>query len=125
MILTTEVHAVQSTVLSSKGQVIIPKALRVARRWAPGTRLEVHDTPDGVLLRPAGPSKKVALASGLAAIRQRLAYDGPVVSLAEMDAAVLRQAALYVPTPAPAPAATTLGSTARRLPAKAARKPAR
>ena len=34
----------QTTVLSSKGQVIIPKTLRVARRWGPGTQLEVHDT---------------------------------------------------------------------------------
>ncbi len=83
----------QTTVLSSKGQVIIPKALRVARRWGPGTQLEVCDTPEGVLLRPAHPARKVALAGGLAAIRRRVAYAGPVVSLAEMDAAVLREAA--------------------------------
>ena len=116
----------QTTVLSSKGQVIIPKTLRVARRWTPGTRLEVHDTPDGVLLRPAGPTNKVALASGLAAIRRRLAYGGPVVSLAEMDAAVLRQAALMAPVPpaliAPVPEAPFASSPV--LPAKAARKPA-
>ena len=85
------------TVLSSKGQVIIPKALRAARRWGPGTQLEVHETPDGVLLRPAVPTAKVALDSGLAAIRRRVGYRGPAVSVSEMDAAVLREAARHEP----------------------------
>jgi AbrB family looped-hinge helix DNA binding protein len=96
-----------TTTLSSKGQVIIPKTLRVAKRWGPGTQLEVRDTPEGVLLRPAAPAKKAGLAAGLAAIRQRVAYAGPVVSLAEMDAEVLRQASSAVPAQAP-------GSTPRR-----------
>ena len=91
----------QTTVLSSKGQVIIPKTLRVARRWGPGTQLEVFDTPEGVLFRPAQHAAKVALASGLSAIRRRVAYRGPVVSIAEMDAAVLREAALRQPALAP------------------------
>ncbi len=82
-----------TTLLSSKGQVILPKAVRTARRWGPGTRLEVFDTPDDVLLRPVVPADKVDLASGLAAIRGRIGYRGPIVSLAEMDAAVLREAA--------------------------------
>lgn len=92
------------TVLSSKGQVIIPKALRVARRWGPGTQLEMHDTPEGVLLRPAAAMEKVELASGLAALQRRVGYLGPVVSLADMDAAVLREAASREPAPKrPAP----------------------
>jgi AbrB family looped-hinge helix DNA binding protein len=83
----------QTTTLSSKGQVIIPKTLRAALRWAPGTQLEVHDTPEGVLLRPAVLATKAALPEGLAAIRRRVAYAGPTVSLEDMDAAVLRLAA--------------------------------
>lgn len=90
-----------STVLSSKGQVIIPKTLRAARRWGPGTRLEVFDTPEGVLFRPVQHAVKATLASGLAAIRQRVAYRGPVVSIAEMDAAVLREAVRRQPPVAP------------------------
>jgi AbrB family looped-hinge helix DNA binding protein len=86
-----------TTVLSSKGQVIIPKSLRVERRWVPGTRLEVHDTPDGVLLRPAAPAAKVGLASGLAAIRRRLGYSGPALSADEMNAAVLGEAQRRAP----------------------------
>ena len=91
-----------STVLSSKGQVIIPKTVRAARRWGPGTRLEVFDTPEGVLFRPVQHAAKVELASGLSAIRERVAYRGPVVSIADMDAAVLREAAQRHLAPAPA-----------------------
>lgn len=100
-----------TTVLSSKGQVIIPKALRAALRWGPGTQLEVHDTPEGVLLRPAAAKAKVSLAGGLAAIRGRIGYGGPALSLAEMDAAVQREAALRAGVAAAKP--------------KAARKPTR
>lgn len=110
----------QTTVLSSKGQIIIPKKLRVARRWGPGTQLEVHDTPEGLLLRPAGPTQKVALASGLALIRERVGYCGPALSLAQMDAAVLREAARRGPAPV-APVA----SLASPAPAKTLRRPAR
>jgi AbrB family looped-hinge helix DNA binding protein len=42
-----------TTVVSTKGQVILPKAIRQQRRWGAGTRLVVEDTADGVLLRPA------------------------------------------------------------------------
>ena len=81
------------TVMSNKGQVIIPKAVRDGRLWRTGTRLEVLDTPDGVLLRPPPADVKIPLGSGLAAIRRRIAYAGPVVSLEAMDAALEREAA--------------------------------
>jgi AbrB family looped-hinge helix DNA binding protein len=42
-----------TTRVSTKGQVILPKAIRQHRRWDPGTRLVVEDTPDGVLLKAA------------------------------------------------------------------------
>ena len=99
----------QTTLLSSKGQVIIPKAVRVARRWVPGTRLEVQDTPEGVLLRHVTHAEKVDLAGGLLALRSRVGYRGPLVSLEEMDAAVLREAVRTGPAPT--------------IPGKALRKP--
>ena len=95
--------AMQTTLLSSKGQVIIPKTVRVARRWGPGTRLEVQDTPEGVLLRHVVPASKVDLGSGLAAIRRRVDYRGPALSVAQMDAAVLRLAANSVSSPTSPP----------------------
>jgi AbrB family looped-hinge helix DNA binding protein len=36
-----------ATRLTTKGQVVIPKAVRDRLRWKPGTRLEVHAEPDG------------------------------------------------------------------------------
>ena len=42
-----------TTTVSTKGQVILPKAIRERRNWPAGTRLVVEETPDGVLLKPA------------------------------------------------------------------------
>ncbi len=42
-----------TTIVSTKGQVILPKAIREQRHWPPGTALIVEDTPDGVLLKAA------------------------------------------------------------------------
>jgi AbrB family looped-hinge helix DNA binding protein len=42
-----------TTTVSTKGQVILPKALRDKKRWKPGTRLVVEETKDGILLREA------------------------------------------------------------------------
>ena len=42
-----------STILSTKGQVILPAAIRRRHNWNAGTRLTVEETPDGVLLKPA------------------------------------------------------------------------
>ena len=73
-----------TTTVSTKGQVILPKAIRQRRNWAPGTRLMVEDTPDGVLLKAApifAPTRPEDVA-GL------LAYRGPPKTLEEMDAAI-------------------------------------
>jgi AbrB family looped-hinge helix DNA binding protein len=83
----------QTTVLSSKGQVIIPKQLRDAHRWRAGTQLEVQDTAEGVLLKPVVNANKTSLPTGLAAIRERIAHKGKAVSIEDMNAAVLREAA--------------------------------
>jgi AbrB family looped-hinge helix DNA binding protein len=44
-----------TTTVSTKGQVILPKAIRDARNWGPGARLVVEGTTDGVLLRAERP----------------------------------------------------------------------
>lgn len=41
-----------TTRLSSKGQIIIPKSVRDARKWQTGQELMVLDTDDGILLTP-------------------------------------------------------------------------
>ena len=78
-----------TTIVSTKGQVILPKAIRQRRHWEPGTRLVVEDTPDGVLLKPAtvfAPTRPQDVAG-------MLAYRGPPKTLDEMDAAIIAEAA--------------------------------
>jgi AbrB family looped-hinge helix DNA binding protein len=73
-----------TTTVSTKGQVILPKAIRQRRHWEPGTRLVVEETPDGVLLKPAPvfPPTRPEEVAGM------LAYRGPPKSIEDMDAAI-------------------------------------
>jgi AbrB family looped-hinge helix DNA binding protein len=41
-----------TTIVSTKGQVILPSAIRRRREWSAGTRLLVEETVEGVLLKP-------------------------------------------------------------------------
>ena len=77
-----------TTVISTKGQVILPKAIRDQRHWAAGTRLTVEDTPDGVLLKatPAFPETSIDVVFG------SLRHSGPALSIEDMDAAIAREA---------------------------------
>lgn len=69
-----------TTILSTKGQVILPKSIRERRKWGPGTRLTVEETPEGVLLKPAPlfPRTRSEDVAG------SLAYDGPPKTIEEM-----------------------------------------
>jgi len=53
MVLAMPEAAKPTTTLSTKGQVILPAAIRRRRNWAAGTLLTVEDTADGVLLSAA------------------------------------------------------------------------
>jgi AbrB family looped-hinge helix DNA binding protein len=44
-----------TTRLSTKGQVILPKSIRVAQNWGAGQELVVEEIAGGVLLRAAKP----------------------------------------------------------------------
>src|SRR3546814_19227702 len=77
-----------TTVVSTKGQVILPKAIRDQRHWPAGTRLMVENTSDGVLLKPA-PAFAPTTVEG---VFGSLAHQGPALSIAEMDAAVPAEA---------------------------------
>ncbi|MET0605941.1 MAG: AbrB/MazE/SpoVT family DNA-binding domain-containing protein [Beijerinckiaceae bacterium] len=70
-----------TTRLSSKGQVIIPKAVRQSKRWAAGTELTVEERPEGVLLRPASSKRKYSIDDLYGVLK----YDGPPKSLADME----------------------------------------
>jgi AbrB family looped-hinge helix DNA binding protein len=50
-----------TTRLSTKGQIVLPKNLRTARAWGPGTEFTIEETADGILLRPASRFPATAL----------------------------------------------------------------
>ena len=77
-----------TTTVSSKGQVILPSALRQRRAWAAGTRLTVEETEDGVLLKPAPAFAETRPEDVFGA----LPYTGKAKTIAEMDAGVLAEA---------------------------------
>jgi AbrB family looped-hinge helix DNA binding protein len=77
-----------TTVVSTKGQVILPKAVRRRRDWPAGTRLVVEEVTDGVLLRRA-PLFETTQVSDVFAM---LKTDGKRRSVEDMDAAVLEEA---------------------------------
>lgn len=77
-----------TTTVSTKGQVILPKAIRRALRWEAGTRLTVENTPEGVLLRP----EPVFAETRLEEVFGCLAYQGTPKTLEEMEAGVLAEA---------------------------------
>jgi AbrB family looped-hinge helix DNA binding protein len=74
----------QTTRLSSKGQVIIPKAVREAHGWEEGTEFTVEEIDDGIVLRPKPLFKPTAIDDVFGCLK----YDGPPKSVEEMNAAI-------------------------------------
>lgn len=77
-----------TTTLSTKGQLILPKAIRQRRHWDAGTELIVEDTPDGVLLKAA----PLFAPTRMDEVFGSLPFDGPPKTLEEMDAGILAEA---------------------------------
>jgi AbrB family looped-hinge helix DNA binding protein len=82
----TEISAMETTRLSSKGQLILPKPLRDAHHWKPGTEFEIEDRPDGILLRP----KKQFPRTELQDVLGCAGYTGKAKSLEEMEEAIAK-----------------------------------
>jgi AbrB family looped-hinge helix DNA binding protein len=77
------------TKVSTKGQVVLPKAIRDKRRWKAGTLLTVEDRPEGVLLKPVEKKEKKKLTiNDWAGI---LKYKGPPRAVEEMNAAIEKE----------------------------------
>ena len=72
------------TVVSTKGQVVLPKTIRSKRHWNAGTKLVVEDTPDGVLLR----AEALFETTKIKDVYGSATYQGPPVSIEDMDAAI-------------------------------------
>jgi len=74
----------ETTKLSSKGQVILPAAIRSAKQWKPGVEFSVESTSAGVLLRPI----KSVPGATLDEVVGCAGYSGKPHSVAEMDKAI-------------------------------------
>lgn len=77
-----------TSTVSTKGQVILPKAVRRALRWEAWTRLIVENTPEGVLLKPEPAFAETRPEEVFGC----LAWDGTPKSLSDMQAGVLAEA---------------------------------
>jgi AbrB family looped-hinge helix DNA binding protein len=77
-----------TTVVSTKGQVILPVAVRRQRRWPAGTRLLVEEREDGVLLRAAPPFPTAEIDAVFGSLRGA----GRALTLEEMEAAIASEA---------------------------------
>lgn len=78
----------ETTRLSSKGRAIIPKAVRKAYGWEPGTKFSVDALGEGIVRRPLKPFQRSSLKEVLGCI----GYEGPRRSLKEMGAAIAKGA---------------------------------
>ena len=76
------------TKVSTKGQVVLPKAIRDRRGFGPGAELIVEERPEGVLLRPS----PKAGATRYEDVRGSLGPVDRVVSIEEMHEGVLEEA---------------------------------
>lgn len=70
-----------TTKLSSKGQISLPKSVREAHGWAPGTEFEVESTSDGVRLRVRTPFPQTELAEVFGSV----SYLGAPTSIEVID----------------------------------------
>ena len=78
----------ETTKLSSKGQIIIPKSVRTSRQWQPGTEFIIEEREEGIFLRPRKPFPLTTVEEGLGCT----GYSGPPKTLEEMDEGVLEEA---------------------------------
>lgn len=78
----------EKTRLSNKGQVVIPKAVRMNLGWKPGLEFVVETDNDSIRLRPLKPYEKTRIDDVLGCI----GYDGPKKSLKDMEDAIAKGA---------------------------------
>jgi AbrB family looped-hinge helix DNA binding protein len=70
--------------LSSKGQLVIPAAVRTALHWQAGDEFVLEERPEGLLLKPRKPFP----ASRLDEVVGCLPYAGAAKTIEEMDQAI-------------------------------------
>lgn len=77
----------ETTRLSTKGQIILPKSIRDSHAWEPGKEFTVEEAGDGILIRPAARFPDTALEE----VAGCLASKGRSRTSAQMRAAIGRE----------------------------------
>ncbi len=77
----------ETTRLSTKGQIILPKNIRASRAWAPGTEFTVEETDEGILLRPKERFPQAGLDQVAGCLRSKRKSKTP----AQMQSAIRRE----------------------------------
>lgn len=77
-----------TTKLSTKGQLIIPKDVRDNLGWTAGTEIEVEQQDDRVVLSRKQDFPRTRLEDFIGCAK----YDGPPLSLEEMEAGIAKGA---------------------------------
>jgi AbrB family looped-hinge helix DNA binding protein len=78
----------ETTRLSKRGQIVIPKRVRAAHGWEPGLEFVVEYIGDGIKLKPISPYSKTKVEDLVGCV----GYQGPKKSLQEMEAAIAKGA---------------------------------
>jgi len=74
----------ETTRLSEKGQIVIPKRVRESHGWEAGVKFQIEELEDGVKLKPIGPFEETTIKDVLGCTH----YNGPVKTLKDMETAI-------------------------------------
>ena len=80
--------AMETTRLSEKGQIVIPKRIRTGHKWEPGLEFSVEDLCDSIALKPIRAFKRTKLRDVLGCAQ----YRGARKSLKDMEDAISKGA---------------------------------
>jgi len=81
----------ETTRISTKGQVVLPKGLRESLAWTPGTELTVERTKDALILRPARRFPRTSLDEVVGCLAPKLKRRGKAKTIAQMNEAIGRE----------------------------------
>ena len=70
--------------ITPDGDIRIPKSVARKYRWTPGRILVLHETAEGLLLKPASPFPKTSLDD----VASSLKWSGPPKTLEDMEEAI-------------------------------------
>jgi AbrB family looped-hinge helix DNA binding protein len=76
--------------ISSKGQLVLPKAVRDAHRLGPGSVVDIESTGDSIVLRPI--TRKVRKRYTIDEVAGFLKYKGPPVTPEDMERGIVEEA---------------------------------